>query len=130
MSRNKTIDVLVPDGYKPPKQDINAAWILARYYKTVVEILRPVNRYQVKTPDFVFNNQYYELKVPTSSQVRQILHLLSGAKSQAVNIIVDIRKTKIAEKRAEEICQEFMRKHKKCRVYLIISTDKVLDIKI
>jgi hypothetical protein len=130
MAKRKVIDVLIPHGYKPPKKDIDAAWVLARHHKTVVEILRPVNRYQVKTPDFAFNDQYHELKVPTSSQVRQILHLLNEAKSQAENLIIDIRKTKITEKRAIEVCKEFMKKHRKYHISLIISVTKVLDIKI
>ncbi|MCL2038666.1 hypothetical protein FWG86_02070 [Candidatus Saccharibacteria bacterium] len=125
----RKIDVLIPHGYKPPKKDIDAAWILAKYHKTTINILRPVNKYKVKTPDFFFNNVYFELKLLTSSQVRQLLVLLTEAKEQADNIIIDIRKTKITEKRATEVCQEFLRKHKKYRVSLITSADKILDIK-
>ncbi|MDR0591190.1 MAG: hypothetical protein LBG75_01360 [Candidatus Nomurabacteria bacterium] len=130
MVKRKKIDVLIPHGYKPPKKDIDAAWVLARYHKTVVEVLRPANLYKVRTPDFSFNDQNYELKVLTSPQVRELLWLLNEAKGQAENIIVDIRKTKMANKRAIEICQEFMKKHKKYRVSLIISAEKVLDIKV
>ena len=130
MNKKRIIDVLVPHGYKPPKKDIDAAWVLARYYKTVVNILRPVNKYKVKTPDFHFNDQDYELKVITSTQVRQLLHLLEIAKNQSRNIVIDIRKTKISEKRATEICQKFVENHKKYKISLIISAKKVLDIKI
>jgi hypothetical protein len=130
MAKRKTIDVLVPHGYKPPKKDIDAAWILARFHKTTVSILRPTNLYKIKTPDYFFNNQYYELKVLTSSQVRELLWLLEKAKHQAENIIIDNRKTKITDKRATEVCQEFMKKHKKYHISLIISTTKVVDIKI
>jgi len=130
MSRNRIIDVLIPHGYKPPKKDVDAAWVLARHHKTVVSILRPVNKYKVKTPDFRINNQDYELKVITSAQARQLLHLLKVAKSQSQNIIIDIRKTKITEKRAVEICQEFIKSHKKYKISLMISVSKVFDIKI
>ena len=130
MNKKRIIDVLVPHGYKPPKKDIDAAWILARFYKTVVNILRPVNEYKVRTPDFHFNDQDYELKTLASPQVREATWLLSQAKSQAKNIVLDIRKSKINEKRATKICQEFMRKHKKYQVYIIVTAKKVLDVKV
>ncbi|MDR1300752.1 MAG: hypothetical protein LBK50_03545 [Candidatus Nomurabacteria bacterium] len=130
MTKRKIIDVLIPHKYKPPKKDIDAAWVLARYYKTTVNILRPVNRYMIKTPDYFFNDRYYELKVLTSSQVRELLWLLDMARYQSENIIIDVRKTRITDKRAKEICVEFMRKHKNCNVSLIISANKVLDIKL
>ena len=126
----KKINVIIPDGYKPLKKDVDAAWVLARHYQTIVNILKPINRYRVKTPDFLINGDYYELKVLTSSQVRQLLVLLDQAKKQADNIVIDIRKTKITEARVIEVCSEFMRKHKKHRVFLIITADKVLIVQI
>lgn len=119
---------MAPSNYKPPKKDVDAAWILARYYKTIINILRPINKYKVRTPDFFFNNKYYELKVLTSPQVRQLLVLLDEAKDQANNIIIDIRRTKITKKRAVEVCKEFMKKHERTKVSLIVSSKEVLDI--
>jgi|GEM_PF-2546967 len=124
----KKIDVLIPDKYKPPKKDVEVAWILASFYKTVVEILRPVNRYKINTPDYHFNGAEYEMKALISSQVRQLLVLLDDAKEQADNIVIDIRKTKITEKRASEVCLEFMRTHKKHKVFLVVSAKKVVDL--
>lgn len=129
MTKRKIIDVLIPPGYKPPKKDIEVAWILAKNHKTTVNILKPVNSYKIKTPDFFFNKNYYELKVITSTQVRQLLVQLERAKKQSSNIILDIRKSKINEKRAKAICAEFTKNNKKYNVSLIVSSDKILDIK-
>ncbi|MCL2095233.1 hypothetical protein FWH13_03925 [Candidatus Saccharibacteria bacterium] len=126
--QKQTVGVMIPEEHKPSKNEINVAWILARHYQTGVAILKPSKQYMVKTPDFAIRNEHYELKVLTGPQVRQLLVLLDRAKKQADHIVIDIRKTKITERRAVEVCAKFVRKHNRHRVVLI-TTSGVLDIK-
>jgi len=128
MSKKKTIDVLVPDGYKPRKVEKEAAWILARHYRTVVRILRPTMKYLEKTPDFLINDAVYELKTPTSNKVEKIEWLIRQATKQSENVVLDGRKTKIHEKRLIEICKDRLKHIKKAKkIVLIVNDKKVLD---
>ena len=128
MSKKKIIDVFIPDGYKPKKVEREAAWVLARHYKTTVRILRPTMGYQEKTPDFVVNEMRYELKTPTSAKVKKIEWLIRDASKQSENVVLDGRKTKIHEKRLIEICKDRLKHIKKVRkIILITSERKVLD---
>jgi hypothetical protein len=79
MYHRKNIDVLVPHNYKPPKKDVDVAWILARHYKTTVQILRPSNKYMVKTADFQIGSKTYELKNIISPKVAQLKTQLGRA---------------------------------------------------
>ena len=128
MTRQKA-DVLIPHGYKPPKKDIDAAWILARHYKTIVSILRPINRYKVKTPDFQIGENTYELKTITSSKVEQLTTQLSRASKQAKIIIINGAKTRIHDKRIRQVCAIFARDHKnKWKIIQITKTKKVIRV--
>ncbi|MDR2524420.1 MAG: hypothetical protein LBC95_02675 [Candidatus Nomurabacteria bacterium] len=129
MNKRKTIDVLIPHGYKPPKKDIDAAWILARHYKTVVNILRPINRYKVKTPDFQIDEEFYELKNIVSPKVDQLTTQLGRASKQAKTIVINGAKSKIHDNRIREICETFARDHKnRWKIIQITKLGKVVDI--
>jgi hypothetical protein len=130
MTKSKPIDVLVPHGYKPLKNDVDAAWILARHYKTTVQILRPTMGYKEKTPDFQIGRDCYELKTPTSAKTEHIEWTISRAQHQANIVVIDMRKTKIIEKRMIELCQNGVKFHRKIeKIVLIVNKKKVLEIK-
>jgi len=47
----------------PPEQhEIDTAWVLARHFRAVVEFLRPIEGYKLKTADLVMNGVVWELK--------------------------------------------------------------------
>lgn len=121
-------DVQIPDDYRPPKKDVEVAWILAHHYRAIIQVLKPINRYKVRTPDFYFLGKYYELKVMTSSQTRQLLVLLKRASQQSDNIIIDLRNTKITQKRATILCRDFLKRHPRYTISLVISAKVVVDI--
>jgi hypothetical protein len=128
--QNKIIEVLVPDGYKPQKVEREAAWILARHFKNSVYILRPVMDYKVKTPDFRIGKLLLELKTPTSAKVEKVNQLIREAAEQSSTVVIDIRKTKIIEKRMIEICHDRLKYVKKLqRILVIVNKQKVLDFK-
>ncbi len=127
MNKNP-INVIIPPDYKPPKNDQNVAWILAKYYKTTVTIIKPENKFKIKTPDYFFNKAYFEMKTLNSPQVRQLLVQLTRADEQADNIVVDMRNSKIHEKRATKVCEDFLKNHKGMHILLVVTSKKVLDV--
>jgi hypothetical protein len=128
MSKNPTIDVLIPDGYKPKKVEKEAAWILANHYKTVVRMLRPTMGYKEKTADFGIGDDFLELKTPTSAKVSKIEWLIRDATKQSVNVVIDMRRSRILENRMIEICLDRLIHVKKLqKIILIVNKKKVLD---
>ena len=124
----RVIDVVIPDGFKINNAEREAAWILANHYKTTVCILRPTGRFREKTADFIIGDSRYELKTPTSSQVRTVEKLIRQATEQSENVIIDSRKTKIIEKRMIEICIDRLANIKKLnKIVLIVDKKKILD---
>ena len=127
--RNKNkFEVLIPAGYKPKKHELDAAWILSKHFNSIVQVLRPSKGYKEKTADFVIDNIQYELKTPTTSKVSKVEVTIREAVKQSVNVVIDMRKTKITEKRMIEICQDRLIHIKKLRkITLIVDKEKVLD---
>ena len=124
----KTVDVVIPDGYKINNAEREAAWILANYYKTVVRVLRPSEKYMEKTADFAINGIHYELKTPKSAKVRSIEKLIHAATKQSKNVIIDSRKTRVTEKRMIEICVDRLAHIRNLsRIVLIVGKKKVLE---
>ena len=81
-----------------------------------------------KTADFAIDDSRYELKTPTSAQVRTVEKLIRQATKQSENVIIDSRKTKITEKRMTEICIDRLAHIKKLtKIVLIVDKKKVLD---
>jgi hypothetical protein len=66
-------EVLIPDGMKPKKNEISAAWILAEHYVVTVKFLRPLNTFMRKTPNFDVGGMECELKTPESSQTKKVI---------------------------------------------------------
>jgi hypothetical protein len=61
-----TGQVIIPAGHpNPPEQhEIEAAWILARHFRTTVEFLIPIDDYKRKTPDIIMLGIEFEIKSP------------------------------------------------------------------
>jgi hypothetical protein len=81
-----------------------------------------------KTPDFAINGCNYELKTPLTSNIRSINNIIHLATKQSENVVMDIRKSKITEKRMSLVCNERLKSLKKLkRIVLIVNNKKVLD---
>ena len=129
MRKQNKIDVLIPHGYKPPKKDIEIAWVLAKHYHTTVSVLRPINSYRIKTPDFQIGENTYELKSIVSPKVEQLTTQLSRASKQAKIIIINGAKSKIHDKKIREVCEVFAKDHKnRWKIIQITKNRKVVDI--
>ncbi|MCL2095009.1 hypothetical protein FWH13_02720 [Candidatus Saccharibacteria bacterium] len=84
-------NVVVPKGHKARKKEYEAAWVLARHYKTVVYIIKPPNEYLVGSPNFCINNELFELKTHISAKTEKVERLIWEASQQADNIVIDGR---------------------------------------
>ena len=122
------VDVYVPDGYKPKKSEREVAWILARHYKTLVRIIRPANKFKIKSADYLIDNVEYELKTPESNKVEKVKARIREGSHQSRVIIVYSKKTKILDKRMIEIIRESLREIKVARrIILVQKNKKVLE---
>jgi hypothetical protein len=101
--KNKQLNigqVVIPAGHSnlPETHEIEAAWVLARHYRCVVEFLIPVDDYKRKTPDIVMLGLEWEMKSPIgTSRKYTIKDQFKRASKQAKNIIIDGRRTKLSD---------------------------------
>jgi hypothetical protein len=122
-------EILIPIGLKPSNNEKSAAKVLKNHFKTDVVFLRPSGAYKVRTPDFQIGDIKCELKTPISHKVERVMHAVSHASTQARVIVIDGRKTRITDKRLEEICRAGLSK-KVSRIILITkNNNKIVDIK-
>jgi hypothetical protein len=120
-------EVLIPEGMKPKRMDISAAWILADHFDAKVEFLRPVNQFMRRTPDFDIDGMRCELKTPESNKPKKIIERIRSGVEQSPIVVVDSRKTKILDKRMIELAQEALNDIRAARkIILITKTKKVL----
>lgn len=86
--------IIIPSNVRlqPSKIEISAAIILSDFFHTDIQLI-PKSNY--KTPDFVINNLFWELKSPTGKGKYNIQHALRSAVKQSENIIFDARYSKL-----------------------------------
>ena len=123
--------VIIPVNHpSPPEQhEIDAAWILARHFRCVVEFLTPVDDYKRKTADIVMLGVQWEMKSPIGASKSTIGNQFSVAKKQSRNIIIDTRRTAIEYDEIEKKAVIEMKKRPNTkRVILIDKFEKVIEI--
>jgi len=93
-----------------------------------VELLPPVQRKGARTPDIRMNGLDWEMKTPKSNGKYTIEHAFRSALKQSPNIIFDIRKSKMPQKKCiAEIERRFNDFRKVKRILIITKTKKLLD---
>lgn len=93
-----------------------------------VELLPPIQRKGARTPDIKMLGLEWEMKSPKSNGKYTIEHSFRSALKQSVNIIFDIRGSKIPqEKCIMEIERRFTDFKKVKRVMIITKRQKLLD---
>jgi len=93
-------DVIIPPNHpNPPEEhEVDAAWILARHFNTVVEFLMPIEGYMAKTNDAVMLGLIWELKSPMGRARTTVGNQFKTAsKQRARNIVFDARRTSITD---------------------------------
>ena len=124
--------VIIPtDHPNPPEQhEVDAAYILARHYQTVVEFLVPVDDYKRKSADIIMLGVAWEIKCPNGDSRSTIGNQFRNASRQAKNIILDSRRTKLEYEIIEKrVILEANRRTAIKKVILIDKFDKVIEIK-
>ena len=124
--------VIVSDNINPPPEEheVSAAWILARYYKCRIDFLKPLEGYKRKTPDFIMNALEWEMKSPKGNTKRTIRNNIDIAKIQSPNIVIDARRTKLADEFIEtELRKQCAIKARITRLIMIKKDGNILEIK-
>ena len=121
--------VIVETSPKDPPKDfeMSAALIAAGYFKTDVIFQR---QQILKSPDLIVRGQIWELKSPIGDGKNTIHNNIKNARKQSVNIIVDLRRCKLHERKAfANIRDIYKKRRRKTGKYLIITkSGKVIDI--
>lgn len=81
----------------PSAKELKVATILSDFFKADVAF---VERNNNKTPDFLINEKYWELKSPVGNGARTIDNVLRDATKQSDNIVLDLSFCKMNQQRA------------------------------
>ena len=122
----KSYDVIVPHNHKIRPAELEAAGILANHFKTTVRVLPQSKGYKETSADFIIDGSSYELKSPKTSSVRSISNLIQSATKQSRNVVIDIRKSRITEKKMIQICNERLKSLKKIKKIVLIVNKKIV----
>ena len=73
----------------------NAEWLESKFGGELYMVPRVNNPDNIETPDYLFRNEKWDLKIPTGTGKRMIEDLIKKKEKQAHNFIFDISKTKL-----------------------------------
>lgn len=112
----------------PREHELSAALILAYHFKTDVIFIRPETK---KTPDLEINGVKWEIKSPKGGAKKTIENNLRAARKQSFNIVLDLRRTKLHQSKAEARVRFYLvsAPGNIKRLILITKTHKIIDIK-
>lgn len=112
----------------PELHELSAAMILARYWKTDVRFVR---RGAGRSPDIWAKNVFWEIKSPVGGGKRTIQNNMREATWQSKNVVIDLRRCKLATDRAlSRIRHELSHQVRGTkRVIVILKDSSVVDVK-
>lgn len=107
--------------------EISAALLVADYFKTDVIFLRPI---PLKSPDLKVKNEVWELKSPRGNSKNTIHNIFVTSRKQSYNIVIDLRRCKMNERRAFSRIRDAYnkRRRKRCKLLIIAKDGRVVDI--
>ena len=111
----------------PKEHEMSAAVILAYHFKTDIIFLRPETK---KTPDIDVNGTKWEIKSPKGSGKKTIDNNLRTARKQSRHIVLDLRRAKLHQSKAEARIRHYLiaGPHKIKRLKIITKNSKIIDI--
>ena len=130
MSKVKA-NVIIPTDLVNPieSHEIEAAWILARHYNVIVEFLKPIDGYKVKTADFVMDGIIWELKSPIGKSKNTIEYTLRRAGKQSRFLVFDGRRAQLSDEfMVQKIHYELSKRRSIKKVIFINKNQEVLEI--
>ena len=125
--------VIIPVAHPklPEPHEVNAAWILARYYHTTVQFLTPVDDYMRKSADIVMLGVEWEMKSPVGASKSTIENQFRRASKQARNIIIDTRRTPLDDEEIEKAVIRETKRHSTVKMVILIKkSEKVVEMPI
>jgi hypothetical protein len=111
----------------PKEHELSAALILAYHFKSDVTFLRPDTR---KTPDINVDGVKWEVKSPRGDGKKTIDNNLRAAHKQSRNVVLDLRRTKLHQRKAIARINYYLSAgpHKINHLKIITKTQKIIDI--
>jgi len=111
----------------PKDHEMTAAIIMAYHFNTSVVFLRPESK---KTPDIDVNGTKWEIKSPKGNAKKTIDNNLRTARKQSRYIVIDLRRTKLHQSKAEARIRHYLVSgpHKINGLKVITKTRKIIDI--
>ncbi len=113
----------------PEKQEFMIAKIFSDLGKNVV-FIPPSNIPGVRQPDFKIDGEMWELKSPKGAHRRTIQNNIHKAQAQSKNIIIDLSRVKIDERKAvTQIKFEFEKRRSIEKIIIVLKNQKTIDLK-
>lgn len=112
---------------RPEDHELSAALILAAYFKTDVVFLRPESR---KTPDIDVSGMRWEVKSPKGDGKKTIDNNLRTARKQSHNVLLDLRRTKMHQRKAIARIHFYLTAgpYRFKRLFVITKSDAIIEI--
>lgn len=110
----------------PKEHELSAALLLAYHFKSDVTFLRPQTD---RTPDIDVKGTRWEIKSPKGNGKKTIENNLRNAHEQSHNVVIDLRRLKMHQSKANARMRHFLsRGHKFKRVIIITKSNKIVEI--
>ena len=123
--------VIIPVGHPSPPEphEVDTAMVLARHYQTTVEFIMPVNDFKRRSADIKMLDVEWEMKSPKGASKTTINTQFSRASTQAKNVVIDTRRTKLPYSEIEKSVLVETKKRSNIRKVIIIDkNEKVVEI--
>lgn len=128
MAKQSKYSIVIPVGMKPrPKiHEETAADILANHFQSDVHFIETASH---GTPDVSIKGIKWEIKSPIGTGASNIRKNMREAGLQSRNIVIDLRRSKLHQRRAIGYIKEYMATSRKLkRVLVITKTKQILTI--
>ena len=110
----------------PKEHELSAALILANHYKVDIIFLRPQTN---RTPDIDIAGTKWEIKSPIGNGKKTIENNFRNARGQSRNVVMDLRRIKMNQNKANARIRSFLLKPHRFKMVLIITRGKkVIEI--
>lgn len=124
--------VIIPPDMKsdPEKHEVEVAWLLARHYHCVIEFIKPIDSYKVKTPDIIMRGALWEIKSPTGASYRRTVgsQFNKGVKQSRL-IVFDGRRTKLPDAVLQRhLLFEMQKRRSVKRIIFVTKTSEIIEI--
>lgn len=116
---------------EPTEREIEVAKLLGAILGGQINIIPRINEPSgIKTPDYIINNQRFDLKEIKGNGKNVLYDALNKQKRQANNFVFDISNTEICEKEAiRQIRSIYLSKHKRwVQILILIKNNRILKV--